>query len=361
MTTFGYRPGVYRMASLPWRRRVWRLPVRVRVVAVLAALALLAPAACSSGGSAPETPGLAARGTTVTTVKPTRQDLANRVSLTGKVTVNPVYGLVAPVDGEVRYLNVRPPTRTPTKPTRVASVWAGGKATHVEVPAGSQFAGRLVDDRTKVTAGMPIVSAKYVGYGLVADLDGGQAYKIAGAVGTVQAQIKNGPGPFPCAMLGTVAALPAGTLPPEPPPPSQPPGGAPGDPRAPVAPGDGSDGDGTGQNSEATGLRLVCTAPAGVKMINGAAATLDVVTEQASNVLVLPVEAVAGRQGKGKVDVVGPDGQRQTVDVELGLTDGKVIEIKSGLSGDENVAVPGPNLPPPRPGEGGDPGQPGSK
>ena len=41
-----------------------------------------------------------------------------------------------------------------------------------------------------------------------------------------------------------------------------------------------------------------------------------------------------------------PDGTRKTVEVELGLTDGKVIEIKSGLTGDETVAVPGPNLPP---------------
>src|SRR6185503_15888528 len=188
-----------------------RLRVRVRVLMVLAVLAAGAAspglAACSAGGGQPETPGLAARGTTVTTVKPTRQDLTNRVSLTGKVTINPVYGLVAPVDGEVRYLNVRPPTKPPTKPTRVATVWAGNKPTHVEVPAGSMFAGRLVDDRSKVTAGMPIVSAKYAGYGLVADLDAGQAYKIAGAVGPVQAQIKNGPGPFACAMLGTVAAL----------------------------------------------------------------------------------------------------------------------------------------------------------
>jgi hypothetical protein len=57
--------------------------------------------------------------------------------------------------------------------------------------------------------------------------------------------------------------------------------------------------------------------------------------------------------------VVGPDGQRQTRDVVLGLTDGKVIEIRSGLSGDENVAVPGPNLPPPAPGSG--PDGPGTK
>jgi hypothetical protein len=312
--------------------------------------------ACSPADTPADTPGLSARGTTTTTVKPTRQDVANRVSLTGKVTVNPVYGLVAPVDGEIRYLSVRTPTKTPTKPTRVATVWAGNKPTHVEVPAGSMLTGRLVDDRSTVTAGMPVVSAKYVGYGLVADLDGGQAYKIAGAVDTVQAQIRSGPGPFPCAMLGTIAALPAGTLPAQPPAASQPPGG---DPRQPFVPG--TEGGATNPNSEPTGLRLVCTPPADVKMINGAAATLDVVTEKASNVLVLPVEAVAGRQGKGKVDVVGPDGQRQTRDVELGLTDGKVIEIRSGLTGEENVAVPGPNLPPAKPGDGAEPGLPGSK
>jgi hypothetical protein len=278
------------------------------------------------------------------------------VSLTGKVTINPVYGLVAPVDGEVRYLDVRPPTKTPTKETRVASVWAGGKANHVAVPAGSAFAGRLVDDRSKVTAGMPIVSAKYAGYGLVADLDGGQAYKISGAVGSVQAQIKNGPGPFPCSMLGTIAALPAGTVPPPPPPASAPPAeaGAPPDIPRPGGPAEND-------NSEPTGLRLVCTAPTDVKMINGAAATLEVVTEKATNVLVLPVEAVAGSQGKGKVDVVGPDGQRQTRDVVLGLSDGKVIEIRSGLTGDENIAVPGPNLPPGKPGEGPNGIGPGSK
>jgi hypothetical protein len=99
-------------------------------------------------------------------------------------------------------------------------------------------------------------------------------------------------------------------------------------------------------------MRLVCTAPDGVRLINGATATVSVVTERASNVLVLPVEAVAGQQGKGKVQVVKPDGTKETRDVALGLTDGRVIEIKSGLTGDETIAVPGPNLPPPA--QGGD-------
>jgi hypothetical protein len=283
----------------------------------------------------------------MTTAKPTRQDLDNRVSLSGKVTLNPVFGVVAPTAGEIRYRDVEAPESTPTKPTRVASVWAKGKSNRVDVPAGAVFAGRLVDDRSKVTAGMPVVSAKRIGYGLVADIDGSQAYQISDSLTTVQAQIKNGPGPFTCKVLGTIAALPAGTVPI--PAPSVDPSAGPSvppvrvDPRQPIEP------------SEPTGMRLVCTAPSGVKLINGANATIEVVTARAKNALVLPVEAVAGGQGKGKVDVVGPDGTRETRDVVLGLSDGKVVQIKSGLTGDEAVALPGPDLPSAKPAEPGGP------
>lgn len=292
----------------------------------------------------------------MTTVQPTRQDLTNKVSLSGKVTINPVFGMVAPVAGQVRYLDVKTPKSTPTKPTRVASVWVSGKAHRIEVPAGAVFAGRLVDDRSTVTAGMPVVSARKIGYGLVADLDGAQAYKISDALATVQAQIKSGPGPFPCTVLGTIAALPVGTIPDPPPPvqPSAPPSGQPVGPPVQLPPNQQD----TPEPSESTGLRLVCIAPADVKLINGASATLEVVTERATNVLVLPVEAVAGGQGRGKVDVVKPDRTRETRDVVLGLSDGKVVEIKSGLTGDEEIAVPAPNIPTAKPVEGGDPAGP---
>jgi hypothetical protein len=278
----------------------------------------------------------------MTTVKPAHQDLSNQVSLTGKVALDPVFAIAAPIDGQVRYLDVKQPDATPTVPTPVANIWAGGKATRVDVPAGATFSGRLVDDKSNVTGGMPVASAKFAGYGIVADLDGAQAYRIATTPGTVQAQIKDGPGPFPCTVLGTIAALPAGTPAPTiPTTQAQPPKSGVAAP--PVAPPGQQQ---QQQQSDPTGLRLVCTAPAGVKLINGVSATLEVVTATVQNALALPVEAVAGSQGAGKVDVV-VDGHRQTKDVTLGLTDGKVIEIKSGLTGDETVAVPGPNLPAP--------------
>jgi len=330
--------------------------VRRRLLLPSCVLVLLLGTTSGCSDSAPEadTPGLTARGTTLTTVKPTRQNLDNRLSLTGKVTINPIFGVVAPLAGEIRFRDLDPPESTPTRPTRVASIWVGGRPHRVDVPAGAVFAGRLVDDRSRVTAGMPVASAKRIGYGLVAEIDGSQAYQISDSPATVQAQIKNGPGPFACKVLGTIAALPAGTIP-DPPAP-EPSGNPSGPPPPPVGPP--TDPGQQVQPSEPTGMRLICTAPSGVKMINGASATLEVVTARVKDVLVLPVEAVAGGQGKGKVDVVGPTGTRETRDVVLGLSDGKVVQIKSGLTGDETVAVPGPDLPPAKPAEPGGPADP---
>jgi hypothetical protein len=308
------------------------------------AVVVVTATACGSSGEAPTNPDLAPRGTAMTTAKPARKDLTNKVSLTGKVTMNPVFGLVAPVAGQVRFMDVKEAAGTPTVATRVGSVWADGVPNWFEVPAGATFAGRLVDDKSTVTGGMPVASAKLAGYGIAADIDSAQAYKIADGSASVQAQIKNGPGPFPCTLLGTIAALPAGTVPAPTPTENKDDkdtdkGGTTGAPQPQQQPDTG------GQKSESTGLRLVCTAPADVKLINGAAATLEVVTQTSANALVVPVEAVAGGQGNGKVEIVKPDGSKVIADVVLGLTDGKVVEIKSGLTGDETLSLPGPNLP----------------
>lgn len=320
--------------------------------ALLVGVAALALAGCSPSPAESAHPELAERGTTMTTAKLSRQDLTSTVSLSGKVTMNPVFGLVAPVDGQVRYFTVKRAPGTSSTPTQVANVWANGVPHAVSVPSGATLAGQLVDDKSAVTEGMPIVSANHVGYGIVADIEGDQAYRLSDSLKYVKAQIKNGPGPFKCAVLGTIAALPEGALPAEPEPrkaenTKEPVEDGPPPPGAfEAVPGE-VDAIGPDQeNSEPTGMRLVCTAPSGVKMINGADATIQVVTARASKALVAPVEAVAGSTGEGKVDVISADGRRTTKTVVLGLTDGKVIEIKSGLKGDETLAVPGPNLPP---------------
>ena len=322
------------------------LPQALVGVSVVAALA-----GCSGSSDQAETPELEARGTVLTTVQPSRQDLSNKISLNGKVALNPVYGIVAPADGELRYVQRQPSTTASTQATWVATVWDHGTPHKVLMPKNSILAGRLLDDRSTVTAGMPVISAKRAGYAVVADIDSALAYRISGSAKSVTGQIKNGPGPFACKPLGTIAALPAGTIPEPPTPTATPDGGAVPDSEKESQP---QGPNGGGEGSEPTGLRLVCTAKKGIKLINGAAVTLEMVTGKATDVLVLPVEAVAGAQGKGKVDVVGPDRVRKTVDVTLGLTDGKVVEIKKGLKGDETVAIPGPNLPAAPEGQPGD-------
>ncbi|WP_053733266.1 hypothetical protein [Nocardia sp. NRRL S-836] len=324
--------------------------MRKFVLAPLCALVTVTVAACSPSGPEQTNPELAPRGTTMTKVKPTKQPLTTQISITGKVEMNPTFGLVAPVAGQVRFFDLPAPNGTPTKAIRVATVWKDGAPNYVEIPAGAVFAGRLVDDKSTVTAGMPLASAKHVGYALVGDVDGQQAYKISGALGEVKAQIKNGPGPFPCAVLGTIAALPQGTIPEKPE--QTPDQKTTPDAKTPKTPDQQQP---PQQPSSSTGLRIVCTAPADIKMINGASASIEVITGKSPEAMVVPVEAVAGQQGKGKVDVLQPDGSRKTVEVELGLTDGKVIEVKSGLTGTEELAVPGPNLPEP---QGGDQNKP---
>ncbi len=316
--------------------------------AVVAAVVL---AGCTQAGEKKETPGLEARGTVVTTVQPKKQSLTNQISLSGKVSINPVFGIVAPVDGELRYLDRRPSSTPATRPLWVATVWHDGRPRRIEIPKDSLLAGRLMADRSDVTAGMPVISARHAGYGIVADIDSAQAYRISSSVKNVRAQIKNGPGPFPCTALGTIAALPAGTIPEPPPEPTPTPQGS-GAP-VPVPDADNGTGESPPGGSEPTGMQLVCAAPDEVKLINGASVTLDVITAKAGNVLTLPVEAVAGVQGTGKVDVVDENRNRKTVDVVLGLTDGKFVQIKSGLRGDEEIAVPGPDLPTAAPGAGG--------
>ncbi|WP_239143975.1 efflux RND transporter periplasmic adaptor subunit [Actinoplanes philippinensis] len=317
---------------------------------VMAASAVaLVLSGCTSDGDTARTPELESRGTVLTTVQPSRQDLTNQISLTGKVSINPVFGIVAPAEGELRFTERQPTTVAVSRDTWVATVWDGDTPRKVYVPEGAIMAGRLMDDRSPVAKGMPVVSARHVGYGITADIDSAQAYRISGSVKQIKAQIKNGPGPFDCEPVGTIAALPAGTFPePEPvatKPPAVNPSAAPPagtETKAPPAAPEGS---------EATGLRLVCAAPEKVRLINGSDVTLDVITGRAEDVMVLPVEAVAGLQGKGKVDIVGEDKQRRTVDVVLGISDGKVVEIKKGLTGKETIAVPGPNLPAPEAGE----------
>lgn len=100
--------------------------------------------------------------------------------------------------------------------------------------------------------------------------------------------------------------------------------------------------------------QLICEIPESTKLFPGITAEVKVIAGEANNVMTLPVSAVRGRVGNGKVWVVNPETrEQQETDVTLGLTDGKVIEVRTGLAADSLVLLYAPGERPEEGEEGG--------
>jgi hypothetical protein len=92
------------------------------------------------------------------------------------------------------------------------------------------------------------------------------------------------------------------------------------------------------------GLELICLIPPGLTVFAGMPAVMAVVTASASDVVLLPVEAVAGSSQHGRVWLVDAHGAARLQDVQLGISDGIRIEIRSGVREGDSVLVPAPDL-----------------
>lgn len=74
----------------------------------------------------------------------------------------------------------------------------------------------------------------------------------------------------------------------------------------------------------------------------GAEARVEVIIEEAQDVITVPVAAVvAGADGSPVVRVVDPSGGVETVGVELGISSGAFVEVRHGLEGNEVVVLTG--------------------
>jgi len=132
--------------------------------------------------------------------------------------------------------------------------------------------------------------------------------------------VNGGPAPFTCTNLQIITPL-AGA------------GG-----------GDGSSG-GSGGSS---GPTLRCAVPGDVTVFSGLTATIVVPGGIAEDVIVVPTTAVLGQAQNGLVYVVLADGTTEERQVGLGLGDGSMVEVTSGLEEGETILqfVPGaPSVP----------------
>ena len=75
-------------------------------------------------------------------------------------------------------------------------------------------------------------------------------------------------------------------------------------------------------------------------VVDGTAVRVEVILEQVSNTLVVPVAAVSlNGDGREEVRILNAEGTLDRVSVETGLTEGAMVEIISGLDGGEQVVV----------------------
>ena len=88
------------------------------------------------------------------------------------------------------------------------------------------------------------------------------------------------------------------------------------------------------------------------RLLVGMTANLTIVTDQRENILIVPNSALLPKGTGRVVQVVGADGQPQEVDVTIGISDGIVSEVLSGLEeGQSIISTPtsrttdGPNGP----------------
>lgn len=177
-----------------------------------------------------------------------------------------------------------------------------GPARPLRLPTGVEVVRPLIPSGTAVPANYPVADARVARFALVAPLDAATTYKLYDPPLRAVGEVKEGPGPFPCPLADRVP----------------------------------SSGD--------RGLTLACVVPPDLRVFAGMPALVAVTTGEASDVLLLPVEAVAGTVQRGVVWLLASDGRRVRREVELGLTDGARIEVRTGLREGDRVLVPGPDL-----------------
>ncbi|RFA14250.1 hypothetical protein B7R21_06550 [Subtercola boreus] len=170
-------------------------------------------------------------------------------------------------------------------------------------------------------------------FSVTGSLNAADQYRLVSQPTEAQVAITGGPAPFACTNLTILSPL-AGSD-------GSGSGGSGGS-------GGGSNGGGGGAGSGAgggsgSGNTLRCSVPGDVRVFSGLAADVTIAAGKAENVLVIPTTAVEGTALNGNVWFVLPDGTTEQRPVILGLTDGSMVQVVSGLAAGDTVLqfVPG--------------------
>lgn len=192
----------------------------------------------------------------------------------------------------------------------------------VTAPASGTLSSLTAYEDSSIAAGSPIGQIAPPTFHVTGSIPPEDLYRLIQRPTEATVTVNGGPAPFTCTNLQIVTPLA----------------------------GEGSDGANSGG---ASGPVLRCAVPAEVTVFAGLTATIVIPGGIAEDVIVVPTTAVLGQAESGIVYVVLPDGSTQERQVGLGLNDGSMVEVTTGLAEGGTILqfVPGaPSVPVPMPG-----------
>ncbi len=211
------------------------------------------------------------------------------------------------------------PAEDPEPPAKPTYRWF----TVVAPAAGvvGTYATDLLEETAEDAVVVSVRRQTFHAVGAITPLD---RYRLAGAPEKATVEIEGGPKPFTCTNL-TVGEAATETIEAEP-------------------EGGEEMGMPEGESESAAGSRIACVVPRKVTVYDGLKMTMSINAGKSdAGVVVIPVTSVKGLFGDGTVWLLGEDGTPTEHPVTLGETDGKQVEVTSGLKVGDRVQryVPG--------------------
>lgn len=250
----------------------------------------------------PVSPSAGEHENTGNTVAVTRGNISNVLSMDAELITRPQYEVPAPLEGTFSS-DVHKGEMVDAGDT-LGVIHEGSKEAKIIATAPAKVGEILASSGETVPEGISVVTLQDRSFALQAAVAPSDRYRLTalGPDDTVRASIDNGPGPFLCPLLG-------------------------------------------GPQREADGnLSVLCAVPKDIKVFAGLKGLMAVSLEKRKNALTLPTSAVAGSAQAGQVNLVENSGRTVLRNVQLGITDGVRIEIRSGLTEGQRVTSRAPTL-----------------
>lgn len=185
----------------------------------------------------------------------------------------------------------------------------------VTAPASGTLSSLTAYEDSSIAAGSPVGQIAPPTFHVTGSIAPEDLYRLIERPTEATVTVNGGPAPFTCTNLQIVTPLA---------------------------------GEGGENGAGAAGPTLRCAVPGDVTVFAGLTATVVIPGGIAEDVVVVPTTAVLGLAGSGIVYVVLPDGSTEERQVGLGLNDGAMVEVTSGLAEGEMILqfVPGaPSVP----------------